>query len=1132
MSFCYINIGSSANDGSGDPLRTAFNKINDNFNYVIGLTGNVSSNVNLAGYATISYVNSGLANVSGVDLSTLNSALANVTSVNLSNLNNALANINVTLLSNVGNLIAAVTANTPPKIGIVSNLETSGTVTGQTVLNNSDNGLYVWSGSAWITASAAFTPNANSIASVQVVSSLPVSGNFEGRQVFLNGKLYIYSSSQWKSAAEALTPTANALTGIQIFTGASLPATTAADSGRTLFWTNQSNLYINIEGAWNNYNSYIQGFGNATIGPGTINSAALLDNVIVSSKIVAGAIGTDQLAANAITANKLAADSVTAAAIAAGTITAAQIAAGTISSDNLAANAVIAGKIAAGSISATEIAAGSIGAELIAANAITSAKIEANAITAVQLAAFSVYANAIQTNSITSAQIAANAITSVQLAVNSVYANALQSNSVTTDALAANAITSKHILANTITSAMIDSRGLTIRDSTGNLLLGQGAGAQIVLANTIVVADNSGTLRSLSNVVTQVSTSAVQYIGTYANNASADAAYGGSAPVNSVYRNTTDNNSYVKNSSGNWVLFLSGGSRGNYRIAKSISGSEWAGAGVGDAQAVAALTELGLSVVIRDEVTLYNSSTGFAETRFWTGSAWSAISQYINGGLVVNGTISANQLAADSVTAAKISSGAITTAKLAADGIDGCCISAGTISASKLCSGTASLTCGSFSLGAGATICVAQCCWGSTGVFQNSLANNSAGIFDQTGRGFALIAANRDNAGAYKQGAAAAFGKSIENAYNSNWRALTIASEWETGLTSVIYDNTGKTIASSYLAYDQIGGKDGFIGSYRNSVTSGLQSFQYNGTDYLRASACLANYSVTRYDTSCPKSYSGAEFYYHEADNRTWDILSGHAFAFSNVCKIGASIRTRHPGLNVLSTQVDLAGYVCGVAAGVQATSYNTDGSRLGQATLAFNGYAFLSSGCAIYGPFTGGHDAYIHPDENIEIGDIVVDTEIIAKPSVSETITKVTLSSIPNQKSVVGVYSSFMGKGNLSTAPGAITEPRTSNVDSNSELSGNLSFLIDPVKPEYIDTHLNFNYIVINALGEGLVNVCGEGGDIEIGDLITSSSIPGKGMKQADDIIRNYTVAKSREAVTFSSPTEIKQIAVIYHCG
>ena len=39
-----INIGSSANDGTGDPLRTAFDKINDNFDELYGtsLTERVS----------------------------------------------------------------------------------------------------------------------------------------------------------------------------------------------------------------------------------------------------------------------------------------------------------------------------------------------------------------------------------------------------------------------------------------------------------------------------------------------------------------------------------------------------------------------------------------------------------------------------------------------------------------------------------------------------------------------------------------------------------------------------------------------------------------------------------------------------------------------------------------------------------------------------------------------------------------------------------------------------------------------------------------------------------------------------------------------------------------------------------
>jgi len=46
------------------------------------------------------------------------------------------------------------------------------------------------------------------------------------------------------------------------------------------------------------------------------------------------------------------------------------------------------------------------------------------------------------------------------------------------------------------------------------------------------------------------------------------------------------------------------------------------------------------------------------------------------------------------------------------------------------------------------------------------------------------------------------------------------------------------------------------------------------------------------------------------------------------------------------------------------------------------------------------------------------------------------------------------------------------------------------------------------------------------------ASSLAGKGMKQSDDIVRNYTVAKAREGVTFSSATEVKQVACIYMCG
>jgi hypothetical protein len=60
-------------------------------------------------------------------------------------------------------------------------------------------------------------------------------------------------------------------------------------------------------------------------------------------------------------------------------------------------------------------------------------------------------------------------------------------------------------------------------------------------------------------------------------------------------------------------------------------------------------------------------------------------------------------------------------------------------------------------------------------------------------------------------------------------------------------------------------------------------------------------------------------------------------------------------------------------------------------------------------------------------------------------------------------------------------------------------------------------NRIIINSLGEGAIWVSDIGGNLQIGDYITSSSIPGIGMRQSDDLIHNYTVAKISMSCNFS---------------
>jgi hypothetical protein len=202
---------------------------------------------------------------------------------------------------------------------------------------------------------------------------------------------------------------------------------------------------------------------------------------------------------------------------------------------------------------------------------------------------------------------------------------------------------------------------------------------------------------------------------------------------------------------------------------------------------------------------------------------------------------------------------------------------------------------------------------------------------------------------------------------------------------------------------------------------------------------------------------------------------------------------------------------------GMRGKNNNNNASGL---VGAANNYDFYAEGPgANYGPFTGAHDTLTLKTDTFTVGDIVVDVGIIRRRGISSTIALVATSSTANQKAAIGVVCS---------APRSLasTEPAVYITGYDTETNKNI------MSPDYEPDCQVYNIIAINALGEGQINVCGEGGDIQAGDLIVTSSIPGKGMKQADDIVRAITVAKARESVTFSSPTEVKQIACIYLSG
>lgn len=65
-------------------------------------------------------------------------------------------------------------------------------------------------------------------------------------------------------------------------------------------------------------------------------------------------------------------------------------------------------------------------------------------------------------------------------------------------------------------------------------------------------------------------------------------------------------------------------------------------------------------------------------------------------------------------------------------------------------------------------------------------------------------------------------------------------------------------------------------------------------------------------------------------------------------------------------------------------------------------------------------------------------------------------------------------------------------------------------------------NRVIVNTKSMGSMWVCDMNGIIKNGDYITSSGIPGYGMKQKDNIKRNYTFAKSTHDCNFNPKTII----------
>ena len=223
-------------------------------------------------------------------------------------------------------------------------------------------------------------------------------------------------------------------------------------------------------------------------------------------------------------------------------------------------------------------------------------------------------------------------------------------------------------------------------------------------------------------------------------------------------------------------------------------------------------------------------------------------------------------------------------------------------------------------------------------------------------------------------------------------------------------------------------------------------------------------------------------------------------------------------------------------AAGVYGFSTGSGGHGVrgeagnGLGFVGYNGgtYDFYAYGSASnYGPFTGAHDALIDKRCIVEVGDIVCDTAVAVRKNVSNTICFVAPSTAAAQGAAVGVVCTLPATLDAVAELPAAMMDRMWTTQPDAKRIENLI----PCR-EWLDLRLTHNKLTMNALGEGQINVCGLGGNLMPGDLITTSALPGKGQRQSDDVVRASSVAKCREAVTFDFPEQVRLVACIYLCG
>jgi hypothetical protein len=335
-----------------------------------------------------------------------------------------------------------------------------------------------------------------------------------------------------------------------------------------------------------------------------------------------------------------------------------------------------------------------------------------------------------------------------------------------------------------------------------------------------------------------------------------------------------------------------------------------------------------------------------------------------------------------------------------------------------------------------------------------------------------------------------------------------------------------------------------------NSITAGLISAGAVSADKIAVTdlaAITANLGeVTAGSLNTLSSGTGVQINVSGKEKSTYiyqDSSLVYALYAENVTTSGGGGAVYIESVTGFALQVEQTGSASGTTAASirnQTGGHGQVGLSSSDGSYAFNAKVggYFDESNVGYLTFTGAHLAFINKGEKFEVGDIVCDRQAIST-SITDSVTRVSISNTPMEKSSVGVFAAYSTE-TMPMVPAIVDKEKTDAADKKREGEGTKNKPQEPERDKRVyrdgidlkQLQKDYELIRMNSVGEGAVNVCGENGDIQAGDLIVTSSMPGKGMKQGDDIVRSYTVAKARDNVTFSSPDEVKLIACIYLCG